>query len=103
MLNVLKGPSTKHDNHTCGRVWRRGGNAALRDGCQVKEAMREESDDSDRTVDQEGKRLEGEVSKGRRDNQKTVMNNIKNARTVSRGLLALCFERRWGNGDNVLH
>ena len=32
--------------------------------------VREGSDDSDRMVDQEGKMLEGKVSKSRRDDQK---------------------------------
>jgi hypothetical protein len=39
-------------SYTRGEVWRRGGNAASRDGCRVKEAVREGSDDSDRMVDQ---------------------------------------------------
>ena len=34
----------------------------------------------------------GGRGKGRRDNQKTLANNMKYARTVSRGLLALWFE-----------
>ena len=42
-----------------GKVWRRDGNTVSRDRCRVKEAVREGSDDSDRIVNQKGKRSEG--------------------------------------------
>ena len=66
--HIHEGPATwcritdpSDASHTRGKVWQRGGNAASRDGCRVKEAAREGSDDSDRKADQKGKRREGEA------------------------------------------
>ena len=67
-LHIHEGPvtwcritDTSVASHTRGKVWRRDGNAASHDGCRV-EAVGEGSDNSDRMVNQKGKRLgQGEV------------------------------------------